>query len=749
MKAVILAGGMGTRLHPLSIKRPKPMLPFFDAPLLEHIILSLKSNGFSDICICLCHMPELVRDYFGGGEKLGVRIEYRLEAQPRGTAGAVKLCEDFIGGEDFLVMSGDAVTSLDLASLMARHHEAGAELSIALYACEDVSEYGSVYCSGDGRVLQINEKSSPECACSQLASTGIYAVSASVLESIPEGCACDFASELFPRLISAGRPVYGFCLPGCWFDVGNPKSYRAAALYTLSHEEILISSRDRVRGRGSEASYVSPETRIGDGAIIAPGCVICGASEVASGAFLRGSVVCSAKIGESAVVCGAVLFPGSSIGAGCSVGEGCVVADGAVVGCGSVLERGSVVYPGKSFPPYSHARGRFYAGEETASLRFDGSASLRCAVSEISPAAAFSMGFAAGKTGAVGAAFSGGAYAQTLCQVYLSGAASAGARAMLLDAKAPASAAFAAIAYCAESCAYFSQTGKRLELQVYSGEGLSAERSFLRGLERAASSTDFSRSAGLICGDMVHIGSCGELYVSALAKLYSGGSCSVSIPASGASSAMLRDSLVRCGIELSDAPGCAEFRLLSEGRELAAADEADLPVDRDTLSVLAAFSLYSLGRREIAVGYAFPEFAEELLTDAGAIILRLRRDGRAAEKLYSQLPWCFDGAFTAAAIIFRMAAENKTLAELCAETPKSARITRNYKARGKRQDIYLALETSFDASERIFGLKLRCTLGWAHILPLPGNEYRVCSEAKSEEEAFLINSRCGEIIECA
>ncbi len=748
MKAVILAGGMGTRLHPLSIKRPKPMLPFFDAPLLEHIILSLKSNGFSDICICLCHMPELVRDYFGGGERLGVRIEYRLEAEPRGTAGAVKLCEDFIGGEDFLVMSGDAVSSLDLASLMLRHREAGAELSIALYACRDVSEYGAVYCGGDGRVLQINEKSAPECAYSQLASTGIYAVSTSVLKAVPEGCACDFASELFPRLISAGRPVYGFCLPGCWFDVGSPSSYRAAALYALSHDEILISARGRVRGQGSEASYVSSEAKLGEGAVIAPGCVICGASELGPGAFLRGSVVCSAQIGEAAVVCGSVLFPGSSVGAGCAIGEGCVVADGAVIGCGSVLERGSVVYPDMSFPPSSHASGRFY-GEETASLRFDSSATIRCAVSEISPAAALSMGCAAGKAGSVCAAFSGGAYARVLSEAYLSGAAAAGARAILLDAKTPASAAFAAIAYGAGSCAYFSQTGGRLELRVYSGSGLSAERSFLRKLEKAASSPALSRSDSTKYGDIIQIGSCPELYVSAIKKLYAGGSCRIRLHDTGASAAFLHTALESCGLILSDAPGCAEFRLLPDGSELSAADENGLPIERDAIATLAAFSLFHLGRQEFAVPYGFPEGAAGILSDAGAQIFRLRRDGAAAERCFSALPWCFDGCFTAAAIIFLMAREGKTLAELCGETPQTARITRNYKARGSRQDIYHALEGRFDASERIFGLKLRCTLGWAHILPLPGNEYRVCSEAKSEEEAFLINTRCGEIIECA
>ncbi len=231
MKAVILTGGEGTRLRAISAGLPKPMMPLLGTPLLERTVALLRENGFDRLCLTLHYQPQVIRDHFRDGSRYGVRIEYREEHTPLGTAGAVLNCADFIGNEKFLVMSGDSACDFDLADLMAGHSKG---VTVALAAQAEPLPYGLVITDKAGRITGFLEKPAWERVVTDQVSTGIYALSPDVLSYIPPNTPYDFARDLFPRLLEQGVPMRGRVMDGYWCDIGTPQAYYQCNLDALN-----------------------------------------------------------------------------------------------------------------------------------------------------------------------------------------------------------------------------------------------------------------------------------------------------------------------------------------------------------------------------------------------------------------------------------------------------------------------------------------------------------------------------------
>ncbi|MBQ3275593.1 MAG: nucleotidyltransferase family protein [Oscillospiraceae bacterium] len=231
MKAVILAGGRGTRLAPVTHgKVPKPMAELLGRPVMEHIVRHLAECGFTELCCALGHMPDAIRRHFGDGSRYGVHMEYRTESHPLGTAGAVKNCAPFWQGEPFLVISADAACDFDLRRLWRIHRESRAAATMALYPHEAPLPYGLAVTDSRGFVRSIIEKPSWERVVTDLVNTGIYILRPEVMDFVPEDVPFDFALDLFPRLLEAGRRIRGAILEGYWRDIGDPGSYYRANL---------------------------------------------------------------------------------------------------------------------------------------------------------------------------------------------------------------------------------------------------------------------------------------------------------------------------------------------------------------------------------------------------------------------------------------------------------------------------------------------------------------------------------------
>ncbi|RPI83287.1 MAG: hypothetical protein EHM41_16280, partial [Chloroflexi bacterium] len=224
-KALILAGGLGTRLRPLLNDRPKPMAPIAGKPFLEYLLLQLSHYHVQDIILSIGYQAKLISDYFEDGKRWNLQIQYSYEEQPLGTAGAVKLAEDYLQGDTFLVLNGDSFFNLDLTSFIQQHHSKNAQATIALSAVESSQRYGRIELDQDGQILRFLEKSSEEGSqhTTSLINAGVYLFNRPVLDIIPSGIPVSLEREIFPVLI--GRQFYGVPYSAFFIDIGVPEDY--------------------------------------------------------------------------------------------------------------------------------------------------------------------------------------------------------------------------------------------------------------------------------------------------------------------------------------------------------------------------------------------------------------------------------------------------------------------------------------------------------------------------------------------
>ena len=244
MKAVIMAGGRGTRLSPLTRRIPKPMVPLLDRPVMEYTVDLLHRSGIREVGVTLGHLPEVIRMYFGDGSRFLVRMTYAIEKNALGTAGGVKNLQDFLD-EPFVVVSGDGVTDFDLREAMKVHKENGALVTIVLTQVENPTGFGIVETSDSGWVTKFIEKPSnwdPNHV--YYANTGIYIMEPEVFSFIPQDRPYDFGHELFPKLLQLGMPVYGHHASGYWSDIGTLQQYYQTQLDLLSGKIHLPLSED-------------------------------------------------------------------------------------------------------------------------------------------------------------------------------------------------------------------------------------------------------------------------------------------------------------------------------------------------------------------------------------------------------------------------------------------------------------------------------------------------------------------------
>lgn len=335
-EAVILVGGQGTRLQPLTRYLPKPMLPVLNHPFLEHTITYLKGYEVGDITLALNYLPEAIQGCLGDGSRLGVSLNYAVEASPLGTAGAVKNAERYLDST-FAVLNGDIFTDLDITDMLAFHRRKGAKVTIALTWVDNPSAFGVVETDSDGRVERFTEKPGPERITSNWINAGTYIIEPEVLGYIPQNSHYMFERGLFPLLLELGEPVYGYPFSGYWLDMGTPEKYLCLSCDLLLNKvrNHLIPDLGRESISCGKDAAIHPSARITGPAVIGSG------SQISRGVSITGPIVIGADcyLGEDAGIEEAILWDGVSIGAGaglkhCIIGTGCGIAGGEqVVDC--------------------------------------------------------------------------------------------------------------------------------------------------------------------------------------------------------------------------------------------------------------------------------------------------------------------------------------------------------------------------------------------------------------------------------
>jgi mannose-1-phosphate guanylyltransferase/phosphomannomutase len=361
MKAVVMAGGEGTRLRPLTSNQPKPMVPIVGKPCMEHILELLNQHGMTDVIVTVAFLPQAIRSYFGDGSSLGMSINYSVEESPMGTAGSVRLAGNKLD-DTFLVISGDALCDVDLTRLVEFHREKGASVTIGLKSVDNPLEFGIIVTDEEGRIERFLEKPSWGQVFSDTINTGIYVLEPEVLRHIPTDRPYDFSKELFPLLLEMGRPLYGFVLDGYWQDIGNLDQFRQANFDALDEHVRLNVGGIRIRGNIwlgegvdlNDLEQIEGPAYVGNYCRIAPDASV-GAYSVLSTSVtvrerartVRAIVDASTYIGRSTVVEGAIVGRACDLRSHVRVHEGVAIGDEVSIGSESVIMPGVRIYPYK------------------------------------------------------------------------------------------------------------------------------------------------------------------------------------------------------------------------------------------------------------------------------------------------------------------------------------------------------------------------------------------------------------------
>ncbi len=336
--AVILVGGLGTRLRPLTLSAPKPMLPTAGVPFLTHLITRIRAAGITHVVLGTSYRAEVFEHYFGDGSDLGVQLEYVVETEALGTGGGIRNVADVLSADTVLVFNGDNLVGVDLLAMLATHRRAEADVTLCLHRVPDARAFGCVPTDADGRVLAFLEKD-PDPVTDQI-NAGLYAFRRPVIDTIPTGRPVSVERETFPGLLAAGARVVAQMNDGYWRDFGTPADF-------------VAGSADLVRGLAPSPAVAQPGERL-----VLPGADVAADADVRGGATIGRDVV----VARGATVDGSVVFDGarievgalvrrSVVGAGAIVGAGavvedCVIGDAARLGARVELRAGARVWPG-------------------------------------------------------------------------------------------------------------------------------------------------------------------------------------------------------------------------------------------------------------------------------------------------------------------------------------------------------------------------------------------------------------------
>jgi mannose-1-phosphate guanylyltransferase / phosphomannomutase len=414
MKAVIMAGGFGTRIQPLTSNMPKPMIPLANRPIMIHIVELLKKHGITDLVMLLYHQPDVIKNFFRDGADFGVKINYVVPLQDMGTAGAVKCAEEYLD-ERFLVISGDLLTDFNLKKVIDFHVDHKAVATITLTPVKDPLQFGVVVTNREKRITQFLEKPGWGEVISDTINTGIYVLEPEIFKFIPEGENFDFSQDLFPFLLENKYPLFGYPVKGYWRDIGNTDSYREA------HNDIF-RGRINIRIDEKKLDYLGKDLRAGndvklDDISALQGTIIVGEnSQITGSAYLTDSVIgrnCTIEAGarltrcvvwdnvyirKGATLVDSVICNNVSIGQGVTMEEGVIVADDTSIGEEAYIKRDVKIWPKKLIESGAIVSGNLIWGEKWKKTLFEGSMIKGLTNIELTPEFMAKLGCAFGST---------------------------------------------------------------------------------------------------------------------------------------------------------------------------------------------------------------------------------------------------------------------------------------------------------------------------------------------------------------
>ncbi|MCL2578726.1 MAG: sugar phosphate nucleotidyltransferase [Oscillospiraceae bacterium] len=748
MKAIIMAGGEGSRLRPLTCDLPKPMARLCGRPILEYILDLLSAHGVREAALTLQYLPRVIIEHFPDGRYGEIELQFVEETTPLGTAGSVKnACrpED----DDLLIISGDAMCDFDLTAFAAAHRQSGAAVSILGKRVADPREYGLIDADEAGRIAGFIEKPAFSQAVSDMANTGIYILSARALALIPPEAKFDFAKDLFPLLLRKGETLYCWEGTGYWCDIGDLDSYISCQrdmlygkvqckiparelpgqsaferMFSLSHpvyfgKNVTVED-DAIIEAGS---VLDDGCVIGRGARISGGIVLQG-GQVGRGARLTGSLVCAG----ASVKAGAMLFEGSTVGAGGVIGEGATLAPGVKVWNHKRVEDGARVIEHVKLSVGLH--GLFdengISGQIGVELTPEFSARVGAALGSKNPSGKIAVGCGPGRG------------AEVIKQALAAGIQSTGAQVMDFGPGFGAQFAFCA-SFCNFELGAFVRGDDRAAIQFYSG-GMPATRALEREVQTLISRGEFVRASHDRFGELVEMSGVCSLYRSQLTRFAPGGLDRLAVRVKSKNQlaqAVLRKALEKMGCDIGgENPVLIE--LSTSGERLRIWDPAAGSIHHHTILAACAIGEMEHGQ-DVALPFDAPRMIDEQAKRLGRKVLRYLitpadESDQEARKLARSQMWSRDGLMQAV-IFLNMALKRGGIKNLLDGLTSFEVSVRTLETTGNPAALLKGL--SSERSDHIGeGVLVKEERGVLLIKPTKkGNALRILAEAVSTEAA--------------
>ncbi|MTI94297.1 MAG: nucleotidyl transferase [Firmicutes bacterium] len=786
-----MAGGKGTRLRPLTCDIPKPMVPVVNKPVMEYAVDLLKRHGLTEIAVTTAYLPEVISDYFDDGSAHSVRMKYFYEEEPLGTGGSVRNASEFLD-TTFVVISGDALTDLDISSAMEFHHQRQSRATLVLKREPVPLEYGVVITDDEGRIIRFLEKPSWGEVFSDTINTGIYILEPEVLEYFPRGENFDFSKDLFPKLLADGVPIFGYVTDSYWCDIGDLRSYRQAQFDVLTGKVRAEIPGEQIEpgiwlghnvsiGRNAEFQapvFIGDNCQIGDDVRISPHTIINSNCQVEDRATLKQSVLWrNARVGVGAELRGATVCKGAAVGAGAVILENAVLGDKSILRDRALVKPDVKIWPEKDIEAGARVSANLVWGTRARKTLF-GRRDIHGKLNvDITPELITRLGAAFATTCPPDSALMLGVDNSTAGQA-LAGALAAGALASGIAVQSARNIAapvtrFAAKHYHAGGGVHIRVDGDEAHLDFIDENGANIDRSRERKLENLLASDDFRLAPASDFRPWVWRDEVLTAYYNAGTRLLAEPPVRPPRVVIGSANEhitfLATGFLSACGCEPSPdyatgvTPETLSRQVLNRGADFG----AFISADGETITLLdnqggivsgeqylAMLALFTLAHsRRLVLPHTAPE-ALAHLADNGELV---RTKSALSEQMKalvaspeSELQYTlqFDGIRAPAIIAGHLARHGRTLTEVLAELPPihyaHRQVECSWHDKGR---VIRELTTPRDSedTELFEGVRVRTKRGWALILPDSEEPlFNIYSEADDAEYARELTDIFGE-----
>lgn len=763
MKAVIMAGGEGSRLRPLTCDTPKPMTRLCGRPVLAYILDLLARHGFDEAAVTLRYLPDAVTNWLEEGvwhtKNREVKLHFIEEDRPLGTAGGVKHAADWYD-DSFLVISGDALTDFDLSAAMKFHKEKRAAATLLVKQVKDPREYGLVNYDEENRITGFLEKPGWSQASTNTANTGIYILDPSVLTLIPEGKSYDFGKQLFPLMLQKGLPLFAFPCDGYWCDIGDLDTYlscqqdilmgKVSCTLPRQEEDGIYCSGNMPEGNYQLVPpvYIGESVTIGSGAVVGPGSVLDDRCSVGKGASVKSSVMLPGSYaGDRSSLCGALLGPAASVKRAGSMFEASAAGAGSVVGERATVMPGVRIWPGKQVEDGLVLRENLKFGSLHIELFDDEGIAGETGV-EVTPEFCARLGAAIGSlvpSGRVAVSYSADQGSKCLCQALTSGILSTGAGVLDFGMGFEAELRYLTGFYEAQ-LGIFLSGGLKTRIAVLEKNGLPLTRALERDLESKMQRGEFKRcsweniqSASVLQGGQITYQK--ELMSQAPEGL-SGLSAGIKSACRQAGE-VLKQTLKQLGC----GQGGLQFHIGNSGRTAAVFGEEVGYVWPEKVLALCCLDAFEQGM-DVALPSDAPRVINYLAQRYDRQVLRyldcpVEGCDQEARELAGKQPWVRDGLMMTVRLLNLMKRRGCSLAELLKELPSFAVSSRSVVCRGNPGEVMRSLSEAERGHRLSSEEGILLPVGDGQVLVRPssrGKSLRLQAEAESYETA---NELCG------